>query len=241
MKLSIVTPCYNSASTIRNTLRSVEDQKIKDLEHVIIDGGSTDDTMSILQAYADGAEYDVRITSEPDDGIYDAMNKGIRMAEGDLIGIINSDDWYEPGAFERILSAYRNNDLEVIYGMIRLYDRDRLRSMEFYHHDFLLDRMINHPGCFVTRGAYQKVGSFDTSFRSSADYDWMKRAMDAGCTFTPVYDVLANVRAGGMSSTGVGYRETLKLQHQWGRVSGIRYAAYSLKSRIGDALHDILR
>lgn len=240
--MSVVTPCYNSAETIVRTLESVEKQAYPDMEHVIIDGGSTDGTLDILREYSAQVSYPVRITSEPDSGIYDAMNKGVRASGGELIGIINSDDWYEPGAFARIIDAYekhKNSDDPgfIIYGAIRLYDGGKYRSMEFYHHDFLPDRMINHPGCFVSKGVYDKTGLFDTSYRSSADYDWMKRAYDAGAVFIPVEAVLANVSAGGMSSTNVGFRETLKLQRKWGRVSAPKYYVYTFKSYIGDIVH----
>ncbi|MBQ9334763.1 MAG: glycosyltransferase [Lachnospiraceae bacterium] len=243
--LSIITPCYNSEKTIKDTLLSVERQGIAELEHIIIDGGSTDGTMGIISEYHDRVPYDVQIISEPDNGIYDAMNKGIRMATGDLVGIINSDDWYEDDALAVIRAAYTGDEHEIIYGMIRIYDRpdgsddDQIRSVEFYHHDFLLDRMINHPGCFVTAACYRDYGLFDLKYKSSADYAWMKHAFDEGVLFTPVYDVLANVRAGGMSGSNLGFRETLKLQHEWGRISTGYYLAYDLKSRIGDVIHKI--
>ena len=237
LKLSIVTPCYNSAATIRNTLDSVRSQNYPDMEHIIIDGGSTDDTLEILREYSGAAPYEVKIVSEPDNGIYDAMNKGIHLACGDLIGVINSDDWYEEGALAKISEACTGADAEIIYGMIKLYDSDKLKSIEFYHHDFLLDRMINHPGCFISSGAYAKVGDYNTAYRSSADYEWMKRAYDIKAVFTPVYEALANVRTGGMSSTNVGYRETLKLWYEWGKVSKMHYILYSFKSRIGDVIH----
>ncbi|MBR6391220.1 MAG: glycosyltransferase, partial [Lachnospiraceae bacterium] len=91
IRLSVVTPCYNSAGSIEETLKSVENQSRQPYEHIIIDGGSTDGTLDLITAYAERTPYEVRLVSEPDDGIYDAMNKGIRLATGDLIGIINSD------------------------------------------------------------------------------------------------------------------------------------------------------
>ena len=240
MKISIITPCFNSEKTIRNTLDSVADQEVNEIEHILIDGGSTDGTLRILNEYAQRVSHAVKIVSEPDDGIYDAMNKGIRMAEGDLVGIINSDDWYERETFGKVSGIYGGTDNEIIYGAIRVYEGEGIRSIEFYHHDFLMRRMINHPGCFVSRGVYERVGLFDTTYRSSADYDWMKRAYDSGAEFVPVYDVLANIRTGGMSSSNVGFRETLKLQYQWGQVSAPRYAAYTIKSYVGDMLRKLV-
>ncbi len=236
-RLSVITPCYNSEKTIEDTLNSVLNQHYDNIEHIIIDGASSDKTVEIVEKYKKKAPYKVTVVSEPDNGIYDAMNKGIGMASGDLVGIVNSDDWYEENAFEEIIGAYNNNEYEIIYGMIRLIDEGSIRSIEFYHHDFLLKRMINHPGCFVTLQTYRKVGLFDTAFRSSADYAWMKKAMDDGAVFTPVYKILANVRTGGMSSSNRGFRETLRLQYEWGQVSKPYYLAYDIKSRIGDILH----
>ena len=241
MKISIVTPTYNSIKTIQSTLDSVEAQASHIYEHIIIDGGSTDGTLDLLYDYRDRTPYEVKIVSEPDNGIYDAMNKGIRMASGDLIGIINSDDWFEPDTIELVMQAYTGAQYEIIYGMIRTYQDEKLKTVEFYHHDFLLDRMINHPGCFVTKALYDKIGVFDTGFRSSADYDWMKRALDASAVFTPVYEPLANVRLGGMSASNQGFRETLKLQYDWGRVSRSRYLAYTFKSHVGDLYHHLHR
>ena len=241
LKISVITPCFNSASTIRDTLASVEAQHCDNMEHIIIDGASTDDTLDIVREYADRVPYEVKTVSEPDGGIYDAMNKGIMLATGGLIGIINSDDSFAPGAFELIRNAYTGAGHEIIYGMIRTFEKDRLKTVEFYHHDFLPDRMINHPGSFITPACYRDFGLYDTSFKSSADYAWMKNAMDAGAVFTPIYEILADIRLGGMSSSNTGFRETLKLQYEWGRVSRARYLAYTFKSYIGDLYHSIGR
>ncbi len=240
-KLSVITPCFNSASTIRDTLDSVENQHCDNVEHIIIDGASTDGTLDIISEYSDRVAYNVKIVSERDNGIYEAMNKGIGMSSGDLIGIINSDDYYAPDAFELVKNAHTGARHEIIYGMIRTIENDRLKTMEFYHHDFLLDRMINHPGSFITPACYHDFGLYDISFKSSADYAWMKKAMDEGATFTPIYEVLADVRLGGMSDSNTGFRETLKLQYEWGRVSRARYLAYMFKSRIGDLYRSLHR
>ena len=142
---------------------------------------------------------------------------------------------------EQIAKAFTGAQYEIIYGMVRTYQGDKIKTMEFYHHDFLLNRMINHPGCFVTKALYDQIGVFDTKYKSSADYDWMKRALDAGAVFTPVYEPLANVRLGGMSASNQGFRETLKLQYDWGRVSRSRYLAYTFRSHIGDIYHRLRR
>ncbi len=234
-KITIITPCYNSAATIQDTLNAVKAQNYQNLEHIFIDSCSTDGTLDILNVYREEVSYDVKIVSEKDNGIYDAMNKGIAMATGDIIGISNSDDWYEAGALEEVAASYKGNKYEIIYGMKRTFDNGILRSVEFYSHEFLMEQMICHPACFVTKAVYEDKGVFDLSFRSSSDYDWMiKRFMEKDVVFTPVYKILANMRRGGMSDTNVGYRETLKLMKQYGQKSGFYYRFNVAKSYISD-------
>lgn len=235
IKISIITPSFNSSSTIRSTMEAVKNQGYDNIEHIFIDSCSTDDTINIINDYRENVPYPVKVVSEKDNGIYDAMNKGIRMATGDLIGISNSDDWYENGAIKEVINAYQGNKYEVIYGMQRTYENDRIKDIVFYSHEFLLDQMICHPTCFVTRAIYEDKGLFDLSFRSSADYDWMiKRFFEKDVVFTPVYKVMANMRRGGMSNSNVGYRETLKLMKKYGRVSGFYCSFNTAKSYISD-------
>ena len=219
IKISIITPCFNSAKTIQDTLNSVLAQGYENLEHIIVDGKSTDGTLDIVNEYKEKAPYEVKIISEKDNGIYDAMNKGIRMATGELVGIINSDDWYEPDAIEKTLRTFQHQKYEIVYGMVRIYQDEKIREFQFFSHEFMLQHMICHPSCFVTRAVYDDFGLFDLKYKSSADYDWMlKRFSEGKTTFSTNYEIIANMRVGGMSGSNQGYRETLKLQLEYKQI-----------------------
>lgn len=249
--VSVITVCYNSEMTIEDTIKSVLQQTYKNIEYIIIDGNSKDRTMEILRSYEPSFRGRMKITSEPDAGIYDAMNKGIKKASGTLIGILNSDDFYEPDAVEVMVQAYLeardtqtnevDPDLMILYGYQRNLEHqkeDREVSVVLYHHDYLKRQMITHPTCFVTGKVYEKYGVFDTSYRSSADYEFMLRIQAAGgVTFWPVYRIITNFRVGGMSGSEKGYRETARLQYRYGTISRARMWKILMKSKIYELLH----
>jgi glycosyltransferase involved in cell wall biosynthesis len=240
VKISLVTPCFNSEKTIRDTLESVEKQNYSNLEHIIVDGMSTDETLNIVNEYKNRVPYAVKVVSEKDNGIYDAMNKGIRMATGELVAIINSDDWYEPDAIEKILSVYQHQKYEIVYGMVRLFQDEKIKEIQYFSHEFMLQHMICHPSCFITRAVYEDFGGFDLKYRSSSDYDWMlKRYSEGKTTFTTIYEIIANMRVGGMSSSNLGYRETLKLQLEYKQIPYSYYLFYTIKSYVGDVIRKI--
>jgi glycosyltransferase involved in cell wall biosynthesis len=240
VKISIITPCYNSAKTIKDTLNSVMAQGYSNLEHIIIDGMSIDGTLDIINEYREKAPYEVCVVSEKDGGIYDAMNKGIRMATGELVGIINSDDWYEPDAIEKTLRTYQHQKYEIVYGMVRIYQDEKISEIQFYSHEFMLQHMICHPSCFVTKATYDDFGTFNLKYRSSSDYDWMlKRYSEGKTTFSTNYEMIANMRVGGMSGSNLGYRETLKLQLEYKQIPKSYYWFYTIKSYVGDVVRKI--
>lgn len=236
--VSVITPCYNSSSTIEKTLECMENQTYKNLEYIIIDGGSTDDTLKIIERHRDRLPKNLKLVSEKDNGIYDAMNKGVQLAQGSLIGIVNSDDWYEDDTVEQVVKNYRGNQYEVIYGMQRNFSGDKEKSTFIYHHDFLPEQMITHPTCFVTAAAYKDFGLFDTRYRSAADYDLMLRFYESKkVTFTPIMRVLSNFRLGGMSGSQTGVRENAIIRYQRGYMSKKRYRFVMAKSHIYEWLH----
>ena len=206
--VTILTPCFNSAKTIEKTLECIEKQTYANMEYIIIDGGSTDDTLDIINRHRDRLPRRFLLISEKDDGIYDAMNKGIKLASGEMIGIVNSDDWYEPDTVEQVVKHYHQEKYQVIYGMQRTYMDGREKATFIYSHEFLPEQMITHPTCFVTKAAYEDFGAFDLRYRSSADLELMLRFYDTKkVIFTPVMRVLSNFQLGGMSSsqTAVSY------------------------------------
>lgn len=223
--VSIITVSLNSSATIERTIKSVTGQTYKNIEYIIVDGGSTDSTMQIVERY--GKEYDnISYTSEPDRGIYDAMNEGLSRSRGELIGILNSDDWYEKDAVERILEGYCENDRKpaVYYGFMGVYKDGLEKSCLFFHHHFLPENMINHPSCFVSRQIYDKYGTYDTGYRIAADYDLMLRLfyIDEGL-FYPVYERIANFSLGGASASSSSEMEADLLRKKYGLMSSRKY------------------
>lgn len=236
--VSVLTPCYNSVKTIEKTLECIEKQTYQNIEYIIVDGGSTDGTLDIIEQHRSKLPEQFTLISEKDNGIYDAMNKGIGLAKGKLIGIVNSDDWYEDDTVEQVVKHYQGNPYEVVYGMQRTFLNGREKATFIYHHDFLPEQMITHPTCFVTKDTYEEFGVFDLSYRSAADYDLMLRFYESkSVVFTPVMCVLSNFQLGGMSSSQVGVRENAKIRYKRGYMSKKKYYFVMIKSHIYEWLH----
>ena len=164
MLVSVITVCYNSEKTIRQTLESVLAQTYPHIEYIIVDGKSTDGTMGIVSGYAERFAqkgYRFRVVSEKDNGIYDAMKKGIRMATGELVGIINSDDWYEPIAVETAVHSYGEEKYDLFYADINLIRADGVVIRKRSRLDrFPSSRHWNHPTTFITRRTYEEQGGY---------------------------------------------------------------------------------
>lgn len=240
--VSVITVCYNSAETIERTIKSVLQQTYDNYEYIIIDGNSKDNTLEIIRSYEPEFHGKMKLISEPDSGIYDAMNKGIRKASGELIGIINSDDFYEKNALEIMVGKYRKLQKEyvILYGFQRNLSEGKEVSVVLYHHDYLNQQMITHPTCFVSKQVYRDWGVFDTSYRSSADYEFMLRIFHGSKVFfQPVYEIITNFQMGGMSSSQKGYRETAGLRYRYGGISRMRYIKIVVKSWIYELIHKV--
>lgn len=211
MKISIITVCFNSKKTIRQTIDSVLSQTYSDFEHIFVDGGSTDGTIDFIESYRN--QYGDRLILHvgKDKGIYDAMNKGIAMAHGDVIGIINSDDWYDTTALEKVAETYEktNTDLVVITGnLIRTtYSGEFLYLQKHDKNCITLDGLtagmpLQHPAVFVTRKVYETIGTFDISFKYLADYDFIWRCFDSKkVVFAFTGTTTSYMREGGASDT----------------------------------------
>ena len=169
-KISIITVCFNSADTIEHTIISVINQSYKNIEYIIIDGGSTDGTLEIIRKYEEYISYWV---SEPDKGIYDAMNKGIKAATGEIIAFINSDDWYADGAVKTVVEKFRETNADAVHAIVKLVKNGNIVG-EFGRNpkleDFFCKMVIPHPATFV-RASVVKEELFDTSYKIAADYD----------------------------------------------------------------------
>ena len=238
MLVTIITVCYNSEKTIAQTIESVLHQTYPDIEYLIVDGKSSDGTMKIVEDYRTAFGGRMKAVSEPDNGIYDAMNKGIHMASGELIGIINSDDFYEHDAVEKMVKVYRKGMCAVLYGAVRNLVDGREESVSILSHEFLDRRMIGHPACFITKSAYDKYGLYDTKYCSVADYDLMLRYRDSGgVEFVPVYEIVANFRSGGMSSSRRAYFDLLNLQRDYRMIGKGQCRIAKMKAKLSSLLH----
>ena len=194
MKISVITATCNSGKTIKDTIESVLHQKYTNVEHIIKDGGSKDDTVAICEDYrksfyslADTPSPKVKtmkIVSEKDGGIYDAMNKGVKMASGDIIGILNSDDFYtSDDVLQKVADEFqKDSSLEAVYGDIHFVKPDNLNKCTRYYSSksfrpWLLrfGFMPAHPSFYVRREVYEKYGLYDLQFRTSSDFEWMVR------------------------------------------------------------------
>lgn len=231
---SIITVCYNSEKTIEKTLKSVLNQSYQNFEYIVIDGASTDHTLDVIKQYKNCFEEKMQIISEPDCGIYDAMNKGIARAKGELIGIINSDDYYELDALEQVSLAYQGKKYEIIYGMQRNFTNDgKLASIIFRHHDFLESDMINHPTCFITKELYRDKGNYCLEYKASSDYDYMLRMKKSGdVLFNPIQVILANFTLGGTSSCSDAHLETFKIWKKYGCINRKKYILITLRTKL---------
>ncbi len=194
-KASVITVCLNSGATVRQTIESVLRQTYRDIEYIIIDGGSTDGTLDIIKEYVPQFCGRMKYVSEKDRGIYDAMNKAITLATGDVIGIINSDDWYESDAVERAAKCFEETEAEVVYGEMWLVDQNGKREYHTCHSTF-----PPHPGTFISREVYQKHGLFDLHYKIASDRDLLLRFMAEGVHFTRIDAILVNFRRTGISN-----------------------------------------
>ena len=203
MLVSIVTVCFNSEKTIRQTIESVLSQDYKNIEYLIIDGCSKDNTIAVAEEYAEkfaAKGYTYKIVSEKDRGIYDAMNKGIRLASGELIGLINSDDWYEPKAVSTAVKAYEQEPYDMFYADINLIKNDGSIIVKHSKLDrFPTSRHWNHPTTFITKKTYEELGVYRNDGIHD-DFDLVLRIRKAGKKVVIKNVVLANFRVGGASN-----------------------------------------
>lgn len=203
IKVSVITPCLNSEKTIRDTIESVLGQTYDNIEYILVDGESTDRTVEIIEEYRLISGGRLQYISEKDHGIYDAMNKGIRLASGNVIGIINSDDWYEPDAVERAVCCLKKNEADVAYGEIWVIGENGEREYHTNHSVF-----PPHPSTFIRREIYLRHGMYDQSYKIAADRDLMLRFISRQVRIAHIDGILANFRRTGISNAdGMGCAE----------------------------------
>lgn len=206
MKISIITVTYNSAKTIADTIRSINEQTYPNIEHIIIDGSSKDNTLDIINNISNRV---CKIVSEPDKGIYDAMNKGITLATGDVIGILNSDDFYaSPDVISKIITTFEKGDCDAVYGDLDYVDSKNVskivrfwKAKEYKKRAFFRGWHPPHPTFFVKKEMYQKFGKFNLKYKIAADYELMLRFIAKEKIRTRyISEVLVKMRTGGESN-----------------------------------------
>lgn len=217
MKISVITATYNSAATVRDTLDSIRIQDHADIEHIIVDGRSTDGTLDIVA----GFPHVDKIVSEKDKGIYDAMNKGIRLATGQVIGILNSDDIYiEPGVLSAVARAFSDPAVMTVYADLQYVHPADLERVQrtwitgpFQKEKFYYGWMPPHPTFFVRKEVYDRAGLFNIALRSAADYELMLRILvKYGFPAHYIPRVIVKMRAGGASNSS--FRNRLRANRE---------------------------
>jgi glycosyltransferase len=212
MKITVITVCYNSAETIEDTIRSVLSQDHPDLEYIVIDGASTDDTLKILSKYRDRIS---QLVSERDNGLYDAINKGLALAKGDVIAILHADDIYtDKSVLSAVAAVFNERQTDTVYGDLQYVDRKDVSlirrqwvSGQYSHGMFLRGWMPPHPAFFVKRSCYEKYGNFSTQLKSAADYEMMLRLLHKHrCSTSYLPQLLVKMRTGGKSNISLSNR-----------------------------------
>ncbi|GAB3701047.1 glycosyltransferase family 2 protein [Spirosoma flavus] len=212
MKVSIITVVYNGAAHIRDCIESIVNQTYPDIEYIIVDGKSTDGTVEIVQSYGTKV---ARFISEPDKGLYDAMNKGIRMATGEVIGLLNADDFYRHNrVIENMVATFERTDSDAVYGDMLYVDRDDTRKLKRYWRSgwytdnaFKWGWMPGHLSFFAKRWLYEQYGLFRTDMKSAADYELLLRFIYKNKAKLAYMDEVTIVmRAGGVSNSSLSNR-----------------------------------
>lgn len=223
MKISLITATYNSAETLRDTMQSVLNQTFKDIDYIIVDGNSKDGTMDIVKEFEPKFEGRLRWVSEPDKGIYDAMNKGVKMAQGDVVGILNSDDFFaSDDILEEVNAVFENEDgVDGVYGDIKYVDSKdvtktirRYSSAKFSRKKILFGLMPAHPSFYVKKKCYDEFGLYSLDYKIASDFDMFVRMIWKGNIVTkylPMTFVI--MRYGGASSTGFQSHKTIMKEH----------------------------
>ena len=221
MKITIITASYNSGLTLRETIESVLSQNYSDLEYIIVDGGSQDDTIEIIKEYELRFKGKLKWISEKDRGLYDAMNKGIRMATGEVVGILNSDDFFtSKDVIEKIVAGF-TEDTDAVYGDIHFVNPDNLQRCVRYYSSKIFKRSLMrmgfipaHPSFYCRKECFEKFGYYKTDYKIAADFDLLLRFIyihQIRIKYLPVD--MVTMRLGGASTDGWKSRLVMMNEH----------------------------
>lgn len=248
MKVSIVTTAYNSAKTIEDTIKSVLSQTYPNIEYIIVDGGSTDGTQEVIMSYKSKVS---RFVSERDKGIYDGMNKGYALATGDVVGQINSDDFYgSSDVIQKVVDAFQKSKADVCYGDLEYVDEKntdhvfrRWKAEEYDSKKFKRGWMPPHPTFFARRETYQKYGTFRLDMGTSADYELMLRLLlkhKLSACYIP--EILVKMRVGGASNKNLWRRlKANRNDYRAWKVNGLKVSPLILLWKPLSKLHQFFK
>jgi glycosyltransferase involved in cell wall biosynthesis len=236
--VSIITIVYNGEKHIADCIRSVQRQNYPNLQYIIVDGASTDATLSIVGQFRDVV---TDLISEKDEGISDAFNKGILRAKGEIVGIINTDDWYEDGAIRKAVESIEGYD--VVYGDLRYWKKDNVDFVAKGDHLHLFKEMtVNHPTVFIQKSCYDRFGLFDKQYKCAMDYDLLLRLAVNHCRFHYIPVVMANMRWGGISDNSyvLGAREIRAIKDKYFAHQKLRNHLYFFRQVVAIGLPRVL-
>jgi len=234
MIVSIITACYNASSTITDTLKSIASQSYQQIEHIIIDGASIDDTEKIVKQFPHVSTF----ISEKDNGIYDAMNKGIDLSNGDVIGILNADDVYaNDDIIAKVAALFKDESVDAVYGDLVFVDQHQPNKITrtwkagtYHYKQFYNGWMPPHPTFFVRKSLYLKYGKFNKMLTSAADYELMLRFLlkhKANMVYLP--EIMVHMRQGGKSTASIKNRLIAnKEDHLAWKINGLKPRPFTL-------------
>ena len=242
MSFSLITICWNSAKTIERCVNSILAQTRLPDEYIFVDGGSTDGTLEKLQKFCDILEkHNVRtlirpqIRKEGEAGIPSAWNQAIAFAKGDIIALLNSDDWYEPETIDYVCKRFEASpDLEILSGPVKMRDADGAPTLVLRPQCPCLSQILmplKHPACFISRKLYKRAGLYDTNFKISSDYEFICRCQKCQAKIEYFDNCLVNMEAGGLanSSRARARNETFKIARLYYPLSPLPYIAWLMR------------
>lgn len=235
MKVSVITIAYNSSETIADTIRSVLSQNYHDIEYIIVDGSSKDGTVELVKSFGNKVS---KFISEPDRGIYDAMNKGVHLATGDIIGILNSDDFYaDENVIADVVGKFERESSDALYGDLVYVNREQTdkvvrtwKAGEYRHGKFLSGWMPPHPTFFAKRACYEQFGLYSLELKSAADYELMLRFIHKhGIRLSYLPRTMTKMRLGGQSNVSLMNRIKANLEDRkaW-QMNGLHPGLFTL-------------
>lgn len=222
MKISLITTTFNSEKHLSDTFNSVLKQSFQDIEYIVIDGASTDSTLDIIKAFQDRFAGRMTYISEPDNGLYDALNKGIRMASGDIVGILNSDDFFTSNdVLTKIVNKFECSECDAVYGDVHYVNPSDLNKSIRYYSSSIFKRslmrigfMPAHPTFYAYKSLFEKYGYYKTNYKIAADFELLLRFIYVNkikIAYLP-FDCVT-MRTGGMSTESFSSRKTIMKEH----------------------------